>query len=352
MEACLAKETAPVEICCDESGNDGENLMEGTTSVFAHGSVNLDMEAAEGIIAKLRSNTGSRAAEFKSKDLIKPHHIGHVLELLAPDGPLAGRASIHLTDKSYFVVGKVIDLLVEELSHERGENLYNKGKARKMAYDLFEFGPRAFQDPADWVTLLKSFTSLMRLTQRSGEKATVSDFFSTVDKMRHETTKRRVGDILQLVWESRHHAEDFQESIRQGEAYRSLDPLIAAIPQTARTWYELLAEPLALVHDQQKTLDEALTSNIVRYVSHWQREYGYRVPPIPLRDIRQADSKTDARIQVADVVAGVGRLAATSALNDEANPELLQSVRPFLDRNSLWGHNSSWVALTGRRLPG
>lgn len=37
---------APMEIACDESGSDGENLTGGNTDVFAHASVRLTVETA------------------------------------------------------------------------------------------------------------------------------------------------------------------------------------------------------------------------------------------------------------------------------------------------------------------
>ena len=81
-------------------------------------------------------------------------------------------------------------------------------------------------------------------------------------------------------------------------------------------------------------------------------EFRARIKPVPLVNILQADSKLDPRIQVADILAGVGRTVATSFIGEsQTDSELLSLIRPFINADSIWGDDESWLMLTGERLP-
>lgn len=143
-----------------------------TSSTSGHASVAAGTGDAAAGLAALRTKAPSQAPEFKSKHLLAPGRRDALLWMLGPDGPLLGNASVYLVDKDYFVVGEVVDLLVEELTHERGEDLYGNMRARDMAWALHREGERALGGPA-WEGLLRAFNSLMRAKQRSGNKTTV-----------------------------------------------------------------------------------------------------------------------------------------------------------------------------------
>ncbi len=274
-----------------------------------------------------------------------------MLDLFGGGGPIMGRANVVLAEKYYFVVGKVIDLLVEELAYANGVDLYTGGKARRLAYRFYRDGPKAFA-AADWTELLSSFNSLMRMTQNNGAKTTVDEFFSTVDRLRLKGTKKTVEGVLDLVWKSRDHAEEFQRSITDGTGYRALEPLIPTIAQTARTWHEKLKTPITIVHDEQNTLTPTAVSQLVQGLNDVPLEFRkYGIKPVPLTGIVLVDSTKDPRIQVADLVAGVGRAVATAALEGSASDEMLTALQPYVDANSLWGNGASWKQLTNRELP-
>lgn len=78
----MESSTSAIEVACDESGNDGENLFGGNATVFAHGSVAIPGEQAGSLMAELRHRTKAQAAELKSKDLLKPKNLGSAQWLL------------------------------------------------------------------------------------------------------------------------------------------------------------------------------------------------------------------------------------------------------------------------------
>src|SRR5215211_8630617 len=138
-----------VEIACDESGSEGENLVGGNTDVFAHASVRLDTESATNCVQEIRSRIRSPATEYKANHLLREKHRSVLRWLLGPLGPLHGNAHVYLIDKAFFVVGKVIDLLVEDATRPAGIGLHSDQRARAMAVILYRECRRAF-GPERW----------------------------------------------------------------------------------------------------------------------------------------------------------------------------------------------------------
>jgi hypothetical protein len=158
--------TAPLEVVCDESGSDGENLVESRHRVFAHGSVDCSAEEANSIAAAIRKRFRIAGTELKASRLLRGDRGEDVAALFGPGELLDGRAHIVLIDKLYFAVGKVIDLLVEEYMYERGVHLHADGSARQMASILFRHGRKAL-GTTNWERLLGAFVSLIRRRQRT-----------------------------------------------------------------------------------------------------------------------------------------------------------------------------------------
>jgi hypothetical protein len=68
--------------------------------------------------------------------------------------------------------------------------------------------------------------------------------------------------------------------------------------------------------------------------------------PVPLLSVTLVDSKSDSRVQLADLLAGAARMVATEALAGRADP-LVAQLRPYFDPNGLWGDPESWNTLVG-----
>src|SRR5690242_17770206 len=97
----------PDEVACDGSGWEGANLVTGNSDVIAYASVRLSAEAAADCLRELSGRAGPAAREFKAAQVLRAVHRSMVVGLLGPAGPLHGNAFVHLTDKAYFVVGRV-----------------------------------------------------------------------------------------------------------------------------------------------------------------------------------------------------------------------------------------------------
>ncbi|WP_150109929.1 DUF3800 domain-containing protein [Crystallibacter crystallopoietes] len=338
-----------IEIVSDESGSEGENLYEASSRVFTHASVNIDTEAAAMMMSDLQRRAHAKSVEFKSKQLLRPTNQDLIRLLLDSNGPLAGHANVHLTDKQYFLTGKMIDLLVEEYVHSKGGNLYRDGSARRMAWTLFREGPRALGNER-WELLLSTFNSMTRIKQSNGQKASVQDFYNVVDEVRLTSKRRKVEEILDLVWKSRSQAEDFQRQLEDEEfIIPNLDPVVPGAVQTARTWHERTNRPIQLVHDQQSVFTPTRVQAIISQVNRVDSSLGIRLEALPLVGISQVDSTNDPRVQVADLLAGIGRTVALAALARKPHPSA-SLLRPFVDSFSIWGDETTWLELTGHRL--
>jgi hypothetical protein len=112
---------AVVEIACDESGFSGTNLLHSATPVITHASVDLSAGGAIGLNTALRSGFRFSPHEFKSGQFLHGPDASEALEWLL--AALKGRAHVHLVDKEFFRVTRIVDLLLAEPSYAAGTRL-------------------------------------------------------------------------------------------------------------------------------------------------------------------------------------------------------------------------------------
>lgn len=331
------------EIGCDESGAEGENLVDGGARVFALGSTDLTVHEAGELMQRLRVETGCVGRELKSTGLLRPNRRAVTLALFGPGGALDGRAKLCLVDKVYMAVCKIVDLVIEEHAYSRGLRLHATGDAQRIASELFKEGPRAFRTE-DWNRLLREFVSFVRTTQRRGEKTTLEELLETIDELRLRARRGRVLTAMQMLWSGREQLELLDSESDTAGNPRTLDPLIPAVFETARAWYEVTGRPIRLIHDRQAVLTAETRGVLQRLGNCPLPEFPLVVP---IHGIALVDSRDDPRIQVADIVAGLGSLAGTTALSGQLDDTVADAVRPAIIANSLWGDDASWRRLVG-----
>ncbi|WP_406271479.1 DUF3800 domain-containing protein [Streptomyces sp. NBC_00191] len=315
-----------MEVFCDESGSDGENLTGGNTDVFAHASVHLPLEPAADSIQEIRNRIRSPAEEYKANHLLRGKHRSTLEWLLGPSGPIHQNAHVHLTDKTFFVVGRVVDLLVGET---RGRT------ASTMALTLYREGPGSMGQQ-QWQAFLESSNNLMRTKNRWDARTPVDSFFHLLDALRPAVTGNGVGDIMELLKQARPRADSFwARTLENPTKIPSLDPFIPAIVQTVAHW-SAGGQSVSLVHDQQNALTEERIA--------WLKEH-LRSPQGRLTSVRLVDSRSDPRVQLADFLAGVARKIASDELNGRGDAELTALLRPYVDAFSIWGDDRSWSLL-------
>jgi hypothetical protein len=248
-----------------------------------------------------------------------------VLEwLIGPGGPLDGNGHVHLTEKAFHLVAKVVEVL---------------GVDPATTTTLYRDGPHAFGDPG-WRQLLTSFNDLMRAHVLEDGWAAANDFFDHVDLVRTRVAGTPIGDALAGIATARPRtAADLAPLLDRSRGNTVLDPQVPGLVGAVTHW-GAAGRPVSIVHDVQATL----TPERMRHVEAACSRADDRVR---LAGIRFVDSLTDPRVQVADLLAGAVRRIASEALNGRGDRALLALVRPYVDRGSIWGDASSRAGLVG-----
>jgi hypothetical protein len=302
-----------LEIACDESGSDGENLTGGNTDVFAHASMSLSVATAAAAVREIRDRIRSPAEEYKANHLLREKHRAVLEWLLAPDGPIHGRARVHLMEKSFFVVDRAVGLLLG--------------------------------DPGQAVALFREAANQLLRVRNNGEPgAPVDVFYGTVDALRRARPDTAATAILERLAATRPRAVSYRAALLDGPPLVPvLNPLLPAIVRTAALWSGD-GRPVRLVHDRQNML----TPDRIAWIEEAARQAG-----VGLAGLRLVVAREDARVQVADFLAGIARKIASDELNGRGDPALTALLRPYVDPASVWGDARSRALLAapaaGRR---
>ncbi|WP_031487940.1 DUF3800 domain-containing protein [Streptomyces bicolor] len=309
-----------LEVACDESGSDGENLTGGNTDVFAHASVRLPVESAAGHVREIRDRIRSPAEEYKANHLLREKHRAVLEWLLAPTGPIHGNARVHLIEKAYFVVDRAVDLLLGDGS---------------TALGLYRAGRRDFGEEI-WREFLTAANQLLRVRNDGGAREPVEAFFRAVRALRCADGRTDVAGTLNLLAASRPLADSYRARLLDGPPLIPvLNPLLPAIVNTAALW-SAGGRSVRLVHDRQNML----TPERIAWIGETARRAG-----VGFGGLRLVHSRLDPRVQLADFLAGIARKLASDELNGRGDPALTALLRPYVDPASIWGDERSWAVL-------
>nr|WP_206326867.1 hypothetical protein [Streptomyces sp. S3(2020)] len=319
-----------MEVVCDESGSDGENLTGGNTDVFAHGSVSMPTEVAAAYVQEVRDRIRSPATEYKANHLLREKHRDVLEWLLSPSGPIDGHAHVHLTEKAYFVVDRAVDLLLGDGDGHRDGDRHGDGTE---ALTLYRQGRREFGGER-WRDFLDAANRLLRVRVGGAADGPVDGFFRTVDELRHAHPGT---EILERLASARPRADAYRAELLEGPPLIPvLNPLLPAIVHTVAHW-SAGGYAVRVVHDRQNMLTEQRVG--------WIGEQAARAG-IGFAGLELVQACWDPRILLADFLAGIARKLASDELNGRADPELIALLRPFVGPTSVWGDARSWASLT------
>ncbi|MFF5370039.1 hypothetical protein [Streptomyces sp. NPDC013187] len=308
---------AVLEVACDESGSDGENLTGGNTDVFAHAGVSLSEAAAAATVREVRDRIRSPAEEYKANHLLREKHRAVLEWLLAPRGPIHGRARVHLMEKTFFVVDRTLGLLLDDTVD---------------AAVLFRAGRPAFGE-AGWRAFLEAANQLLRV-RPDGDP--VDAFYGTVGTLLRARPRTDAASVLERLAATRPRAVSYRDGLLTGPPLIPLlNPLLPAIVRTAALWSRG-GRPVHLVHDRQNML----TPDRIAWIEGTARRAG-----TGLVGLRLVVARDDARVQVADFLAGIARKIGSDELNGRGDPSLTALLRPYVDPGSVWGDARSGALL-------
>ncbi|MGW0944913.1 hypothetical protein ACWD4O_20515 [Streptomyces sp. NPDC002623] len=310
-----------LEVACDESGSDGENLTGGNTDVFAHASVRLPTDYAVAQVQKIRDRIRSPAEEYKANHLLREKHRPVLEWLLAPSGPLYGHAHVHLVEKAFFVVDRVVDLLLDD---------------PEAAVAFFRQGRRTFTE-AEWRTFLEAANRLLWVRPEGAPDEPVEFFFRTVEELRQRYSGTPAAKTLARLSAERPRALAYRTGIQDGPFVLApvLNPLLPSILHTAAHWSDG-GRPVRLAHDRQNML----TPERIAWIEDTARRRGIR-----LAGLRLVVARHDARVQLADFLAGIARSIASDELGGRGDPALTALLRPYTGASAVWGDERSGARL-------
>jgi hypothetical protein len=104
------------------------------------------------------------------------------------------------------------------------------------------------------------------------------------------------------------------------------EPLIPALTRTVLAWGST-DHDLSVVHDEQSALTRSRIADITDVFA--------RAYPGRQLSVRRVDSRDDARVQVADVLAGLARRVVSAQLAGRTDGELTALLQPMIDPESI-----------------
>jgi hypothetical protein len=285
---------AVLDIACDESGFSGTNLLHPTSPVMAHASVDLRADEAVDLAATLRSGFRFSPHEFKSGQFLRSPAAGEALAWFLAG--LRGRAHVHLVDKEYFLVTRIVDLLVAEPSYAAGTRLTRE--QRPAALTLYRARHSAGRN---WPVFLAAFVELFRIKRRRWpDPLALERFVQARDALLREPLGAEAEDVLAGL--SRARIQSVLTRLFAGDPSipPPLEPMLPALAETVLFWTGGDRRPVLVTHDEQS----ALTAARLRRLQHVLAE---AAGTSPLAGLLMVDSRDDPRVQVADLLAGMAR---------------------------------------------
>ena len=319
-----------IEIACDESGFSGGNLVGGGHSpVFAHASTRIEPEPAARLIKHLRCEIGARGTgEYKSPEILRPRRRPVLLWLLGPSSPIHGNAYVHLTDTRFFVLARMVDVLLGEQPVSGIASPGRDARMRRLTMALYRHGEQSY-GAANWQEFLTLSANLFRTNNRWLPSEPVQTFYAAVDSMVMTTAAADLTEVMRLLRSTRPIAEATRGSyVDNFKLTPLMEPLLPALNRAVHHWGSY-AQTISVVHDEQSALTPERIADIAS-------AYAASHPGRQLADVRLVDSRREPRVQIADFVAGIARRVASDQLKGQPDPELTALLRPVVDQESVW----------------
>ena len=289
---------AVVEIACDESGFSGANLLDPASPLITHASVDLCIGEAVELITTLRSRFPLLPSELKSGRFLRNPTSDEVVEWFL--AALRGRSHVHLVDKEYFLATRIVDLLLEEPSYADGTRLTQDHRPAA----LFLYRARHVAG-RDWRTFLGAFVALVQIKRRRQPDAlALEQFFQARERLLRDRLGAQADDVLDGLSRARVQAVLARLIAGDRSIPPPLEPLLPALAETVLFWSGGTRQVL-VTHDEQSALTADRLSRLQQVLAD---ETGSLPAGIsPLAGLVMVDSRSDPRVQVADLIAGVAR---------------------------------------------
>lgn len=291
-----------VDVACDESGFVGGSLF-GGTRVFTHASLGLGPEDAADLVHELRRRLGAESGELKASRLNRPWALPVAEWLCAPNGPVRGHAVVHVTDTRLFGLGRLAQVVMADSTPDgwwsAREDTESWGQALRLHRALGQL-------PTKWEhELLLAGRDLLWIRRRRRLGPTLETWTdvvgATADRMPDADGRRFLA-----LWAAPEAVRRAREYLEAPPDCPLSEPLLPALRWAVHHWSEL--GDVNVVHDEQSVLTPSRVAAIAE-------ELAVTHPGRRMAGFTRVDSRDDARVQIADLVAGVVRRALEDRLS-------------------------------------
>jgi hypothetical protein len=290
-----------VEIACDESGFVGGSLF-GGIRVFAHASLQVGLEEATDLVDQVRQQASAGGGELKASLLNRPWGQHVAGWLCGPDGPLRGRAVVHVTDTRLFGLARLAQVTTLDAAPPGWWSGDRDDGAWDLALTLH--GVLAEMSPARKRRFLDCARDLLWLKRRSRLRTLPESWPEVVAATAGEVPDPRDRSAMSFL-ASLPAARRIGHYLAAPPASPLTEPLLPALSWAVHHWSER-GDP-DVVHDEQSVLTPRRVADIGAALAADH-------PGRRLAGFVRVDSRRDARVQLADLVAGVVRRALEDQL--------------------------------------
>jgi hypothetical protein len=263
---------------------------------------------------------------------------------------IATRANINLVEKTFYVSAKLITLLVEGQAQLFGMNISTSGLGRQYATLLHDQAPGDVGDDL-WKRLLTTYNDFIKVYARAGsEPPTTTPFLTALIEARQRASTATVRTLLDAIWDARHFALEYQGP--RANEMREMDPMFSTLRSVSMAWRLRLGNvPIEFLIDRYSTMTPEMIGYIVASAREELTLADTLMPNADLRRIRITDSRDDTRVQVADIIGGIGREISRLAAGGQFDDDLQIIASEMLDFNGMWSDGSPLDVLYDRRPP-
>lgn len=296
--------TMPV-VVMDEAGHTGENLLDSDQPVYALAAIRVTTQTAKAAVAEALARAPDGMTELKFGKLRKSSGgRKNVLALLEAIELTDDDVAVMVVHKPWMVAAKLIDELVEPRMLARGIQpaWYGCGAAKNMARALHELGPRVLGDL--YAEMAASFVTMVRdYTPEAG-----ADFVAHLRRCKIACRDEQLHDLLSVMIDT---PEEMQSEFATRKD--ALDPALTSLFWQGGYWSSRLQSRFEILHDDSSAVrrwQEEMFQDIQRRMADRTESESFTLGEITIQlptlldRITFAESHSDARVQVADLVAG------------------------------------------------
>jgi len=289
----------------DEAGNTGPNLLDTTQPYHILLSHNFNDRETLEILSRIL-NEKIQGNELHFSSLKRKYKYQQLINEIINIPDLEGRVFYSTSDKSFCIVGQIVDQLMEPVFYDMGYDLYQSaGNLQLTNYIYFQGNHHWNKNLFD--TMCSSFYSLIK--NKSQED--IENFYHAVFKLYNSLNPQDKTMIFPLLI-SRNQIGEILESV---EKY-TLDITLSNFIVQCNEWGKRLDDNINVIFDDSRQLEYYKEFILFHTKNMPPQEAGYGSRklkyPLPIDGINATSSENNLQIQLADILASSISYALTT----------------------------------------